>query len=111
MAREQGIGLCLSGGGYRAMVYHVGAIIRLHELGLLSRIDRISSVSGGSITAGVLALLPPWEWWPSFAAALDTAHAGREPWLLDSSGFLGTRFGLPSREGGGRDPGRGDRGL
>lgn len=56
MAREQGIGLCLSGGGYRAMVYHVGAIIRLHELGLLSRIDRISSVSGGSITAGVLAL-------------------------------------------------------
>ncbi|RZP20605.1 MAG: patatin-like phospholipase family protein [Erythrobacter sp.] len=36
------------------MVYHVGAIIRLHELDLLSRIERVSSVSGGSITAGVL---------------------------------------------------------
>ena len=53
---EDGIGLSLSGGGYRAMLYHVGAIIRLHEFGLLGEIKRISSVSGGSIAAGVLAL-------------------------------------------------------
>lgn len=52
---EEGIGLALSGGGYRAMVFHVGALIRLNEVGLLRKIDRISSVSGGSITAGVLA--------------------------------------------------------
>lgn len=57
MAREEGIGLSLSGGGYRAMVYHLGALIRLQELGLLARITRISSVSGGSITAGALALV------------------------------------------------------
>lgn len=50
------IGLCLSGGGYRAMIYHVGAIIRLNELGLLPHIKEIASVSGGSITAGRLAL-------------------------------------------------------
>jgi NTE family protein len=56
MARETGLGLCLSGGGYRAMVYHVGAIIRLHELGLFPKIDRVSSVSGGSIAAGVLGM-------------------------------------------------------
>ena len=52
---EDGIGLCLSGGGYRAMLYHVGALRRLNELGLLSRLAEIASVSGGSITAGVLA--------------------------------------------------------
>lgn len=52
---EDGVGLALSGGGYRAMVFHVGALIRLNEVGLLRKIKRISSVSGGSITAGVLA--------------------------------------------------------
>ena len=50
------MGLCLSGGGYRAMLYHVGAILRLNEFGFLKRLPQIASVSGGSITAGVLAL-------------------------------------------------------
>jgi NTE family protein len=49
------MGLCLSGGGYRAMIYHVGALIRLNELGFLSKVQEIASVSGGSITAGKLA--------------------------------------------------------
>jgi NTE family protein len=53
---EPGIALCLSGGGYRAMLFHLGSIWRLHELGVLSKVQRVSSVSGGSITAGVLAL-------------------------------------------------------
>jgi NTE family protein len=53
---EPGIGLCLSGGGYRAMVFHVGALWRLYEVGLLRNVKRISSVSGGSITAATLAL-------------------------------------------------------
>src|SRR5664279_3500026 len=53
---QEGVALCLSGGGYRAMLFHVGAIIRLNELGYLGKLDRISSVSGGSITAGVLGL-------------------------------------------------------
>ncbi|MFL6012668.1 MAG: patatin-like phospholipase family protein [Gaiellaceae bacterium] len=52
---EDGIALCLSGGGYRAMLFHVGAVWRLNELGYLSKLNRISSVSGGSITNGVLA--------------------------------------------------------
>jgi NTE family protein len=51
---EDGIALCLSGGGYRAMLFHVGALWRLNELGYLPRLDRISSVSGGSITAATL---------------------------------------------------------
>jgi NTE family protein len=53
--QRQGIGLCLSGGGYRAMLFHAGALLRLNELGLLARLDFVSSVSGGSIAAGVLA--------------------------------------------------------
>ena len=48
--------LRLSGGGYRAMVFHLGCLIRLNELGLLQQLKRISSVSGGSITAGVLGM-------------------------------------------------------
>jgi predicted acylesterase/phospholipase RssA len=48
---EDGIGIALSGGGYRAMVFHVGALIRLNEVALLRKVKRISSVSGGSITA------------------------------------------------------------
>lgn len=33
---DEGIALCLSGGGYRAMVFHVGALIRMNEIGLRS---------------------------------------------------------------------------
>src|SRR5262249_61574641 len=49
---EPGMALCLSGGGYRAMIFHVGVLWRLNEAGLLGSLKRVSSVSGGSITAG-----------------------------------------------------------
>jgi NTE family protein len=51
---QDGIALCLSGGGYRAMLFHLGALWRMSELGYLPKLARVSSVSGGSITAGVL---------------------------------------------------------
>ena len=53
---EDGVALCLSGGGYRAMLFHLGALWRLNEAGFLPRLARVSSVSGGSITAGLLTL-------------------------------------------------------
>jgi NTE family protein len=53
---EEGIALALSGGSYRAMVFHLGALLRLNEVGLLGKLARVSSVSGGSITAGALAM-------------------------------------------------------
>jgi NTE family protein len=56
---EPGIGIAVSGGGFRAMLFHVGAFMRLNELGILSKAERISSVSGGSIAAGFLA--KPWN--------------------------------------------------
>ena len=55
-APEDGIGLCLSGGGYRAMLFHLGTLWRLNDAGALRRLDRISSVSGGSLTAATLGL-------------------------------------------------------
>jgi NTE family protein len=53
---EPGIGIAMSGGGFRAMLFHAGALARMNELGLLSRTQRIASVSGGSIMSGHLAL-------------------------------------------------------
>ena len=47
--------LSLSGGGFRATLFHLGVLIRLNEFQMLEGIERISSVSGGSIVAGVLA--------------------------------------------------------
>lgn len=38
------------------MLFHVGALWRMNELGLLPKLDSVFSVSGGSILAGVLAL-------------------------------------------------------
>ena len=54
---RSGIALALSGGGYRAILFHTGALIRLNELGLLEQVTRISSVSGGSIPAAYLGLV------------------------------------------------------
>jgi len=66
-----GAALALSGGGYRAMLFHTGAIWRLGELGFfqnrvldsdadgpmrIGKLERISSVSGGSITSAAFAL-------------------------------------------------------
>jgi NTE family protein len=52
---EDLLALCLSGGGYRAMLFHLGTLWYLNDAGYLPKLDRISSVSGGSITSGVLA--------------------------------------------------------
>ena len=54
VAPARGTALCMSGGGYRAMLFHLGALWRLNECGYLPKLDRVSSVSGGSITAAVL---------------------------------------------------------
>ena len=63
-----GISLCLSGGGYRAMLFHVGVLWRLNEVGLLRRLAQVSSVSGGSITAGLLGL----RWDEIFHPSVDS---------------------------------------
>src|SRR5260221_3512756 len=70
--RSEGIGLCLSGGGYRAMLFHAGSLWRLNEAGVLGHIQRVSSVSGGSIIAARLCLC-----WQSLAFACGRAAPDR----------------------------------
>jgi NTE family protein len=89
---EDGLALCLSGGGYRAMLFHAGALWRLNELGYLPRLARISSVSGGSITAAVLALA-----WPTLAFDSDGVAAGFQDKLVDPlRAFAGRTIDLPA---------------
>ena len=52
---NRNIGLALSGGGSRAIAFHLGCLRALHDLRLLDRIDVISSVSGGSVIAAMYA--------------------------------------------------------
>jgi predicted acylesterase/phospholipase RssA len=49
------IGLSLSGGGFRATIYHLGVISCLRDNGLLPRLKIVTAVSGGSVLAGHLA--------------------------------------------------------
>jgi len=43
------VGLALSGGGFRASLYHIGVLARLAEVDALRRVEVLSTVSGGSI--------------------------------------------------------------
>jgi NTE family protein len=69
--KRHGVALCLSGGGYRAALFHLGALRRLNEFRALSRVDTFSSVSGGSIVAAIL--LDQVSLWPKAGQPI-------EPW-------------------------------
>ncbi|WP_261886161.1 patatin-like phospholipase family protein [Vibrio pomeroyi] len=56
MSNRSKKGLALSGGGFRATLYALGSLWRMNEDGLLTSLDTITSVSGGSIAAGLLML-------------------------------------------------------
>lgn len=63
------------------MLFHLGALWRLNEAAYLGKLDRISSVSGGSITAGVLAVhwknlqVSPNAPAPKFSLVIDAVRA------------------------------------
>lgn len=46
---ENKLGLCLSGGGFRAALFHIGTLAALAERELLHKVEVLSTVSGGSI--------------------------------------------------------------
>src|SRR5262249_15253948 len=73
---REGIALCLSGGGFRAALFHLGAIRRLHELGVLASVRTIAAVSGGSVLAAFLA--ERCELWRSRPAINHAAEAVEE---------------------------------
>jgi NTE family protein len=64
------LGLCFSGGGFRAAFYALGALRYLAEAGHLRRVDVVSAVSGGSIAAAALA-----DRWADFIKAGGTVDA------------------------------------
>ena len=59
-SRRRGIGLCLSGGGFRATLFLLGAIQRLFELGIATRpdFDTITSVPQGQASRSPAAASP-----------------------------------------------------
>lgn len=49
------VGLAMSGGGARAMAFHLGCLRALHDRGILDRIKVLSTVSGGSVVGAAWA--------------------------------------------------------
>lgn len=72
--KQHKIGLALSGGGFRAAAFHLGAFSALKDLGLLDKVDLLSCVSGGSIAGGFLV-----------------ANWGRDTALEDLRTYLSTK--------------------
>ncbi len=52
------IGLALSGGGSRAMAFHLGCLRALHDLGILQHVGVISTISGGSVIGAYYVYTP-----------------------------------------------------
>lgn len=69
---DRRVALALSGGGIRAMAFHLGVLKFLAERGLLEEIHRVSTVSGGSLVIGLL-LKESGMSWPSSEKFLTTA--------------------------------------
>ncbi|MCB9808709.1 ThiF family adenylyltransferase [Candidatus Peribacteria bacterium] len=54
-APPKNVGLALSGGGSRAIAFHLGCLRALHERGILPQLSVVSAVSGGSVIAAMYA--------------------------------------------------------
>ena len=67
------IGLCLSGGGFRAALFAIGVMRYLAEAGHLGNVRAVSAVSGGSVAAAVTA-----DRWPELVARGFTVDAFEE---------------------------------
>ena len=65
------IGLALSGGGFRASLYHLGLVRFLRDAAILPQVSHITAVSGGSIFAAHLAL--NWGRYNGSASEFDAA--------------------------------------
>lgn len=82
------IGLCLSGGGFRATFFHLGVLRHLRDVGLLPQVRIICSVSGGSILAAHACL----NWGKYCTKGLDD-----DPFFAISSELA--RFGMSDVRG------------
>ena len=65
------IGIALSGGGVRALIFHLGVLKRIAEENQLKDVTQISSVSGGSLGIGLILSVNNYKW-PSSDTYLNT---------------------------------------
>ena len=56
------ISIAFSGGGVRATVFHLGVLARLARQNLLGKVEMVSSVSGGSLAAGLVLASAGYRW-------------------------------------------------
>lgn len=82
------IALVLSGGGIRAMVFHLGVLRYLAEARALERVSRLSTVSGGSLVAGLIHARNNLAW-PSSSQYLATIYPEVRAALCSRSMQLG----------------------
>lgn len=101
------IGVCVSGGGFRAAFYSLGAFRYLAEADLLSAITDVSAVSGGSLAAAKLGA----EWPAILNGGLDALIESVEEPLRDAVGQSNIRNIWLSRAARGRGFGHGGRGV
>src|SRR5262249_27410692 len=95
---RKNIGLALSGGGFRATLYHIGLVRFLFDAGILPHVSHITSVSGGSIFGAHLAL--NWGRYTASPEEFDKAAAEVLAFIrLDIRNRIVRRFplGLPLR--------------
>ena len=58
VAPVRDVGLALSGGGSRALAFHLGCLRALHDRGVLARVRVVSGVSGGALMTALYAYGP-----------------------------------------------------
>ncbi len=80
------IGLALSGGGSRAMAFHLGCLRALHDRGILGKVSVLSGVSGGSVLAALYAYND--ESFEDFERRVEAALARGMVWGLAREIFL-----------------------
>ena len=89
--------VCLAGSGFRAALFHLGALRRLNELGLLSTARGVHAVSGGSIVLGTLATTWPYLEADGRGRLLEFDHYVADPVERFVSRRLNLRPGMSTR--------------
>jgi NTE family protein len=103
------IGLCVSGGGFRAAFYALGAFRYLAEANLLPAITAVSAVSGGSIAAAKVA--SEWDTLRSACFSVETFCEVVETPMRAAVARSNLRNVWLGRALTGRGIGRGGRGI
>jgi len=93
------IGLSLSGGGFRATVFHLGVLARLAEEERLEDVAFLSTVSGGSLCAGLVYACNGFRWPSSKHFSNHVLGQARELLTTEDlqSGLLWRVLRVPSR--------------